>query len=361
MPPARTVAGGEKKKRVGKWAPIPGASKGKKGLGAIPEDEEIKITASDQESEATRRAKGSRPDRNYRSGRKRLAESILTPWRKRTAKNTMKETPVVIRRNELYSGNLSYLLEDGDIPPVHIAKFPNIRPWSTTRIRVIRQDSFDCAVTLMNSLEILNIPQIHRVCVLNCADPERSGGDWKDAATDQEAQLCYRSTLAQTLLPEYYPLKESSPQCVYSPNVFVFKENEELEFFPMWVDLPDRLPMVAVVSMSADENPPIDYTGRDYGRESDRTLMMKRMRFMLRVAADTSHRVLVLRDIGSDYGHPNMAVADCWLKVLKEEEFRGWFIFVVFALGHLKDHYDTFRPVLHNVDISYPEFEGING
>ncbi|KAJ5564796.1 hypothetical protein N7513_001038 [Penicillium frequentans] len=81
------------------------------------------------------------------------------------------------------------------------------------------------------------------VCVLHVASPQKlgaglqkSGGDWKDGSTGHEAQLFYRSTISETLRPEYFLILEEKIQCIKSPNMIIFQEHEDVENSWMWVN-----------------------------------------------------------------------------------------------------------------------------
>ncbi|KAJ5532609.1 hypothetical protein N7494_009161 [Penicillium frequentans] len=119
----------------------------------------------------------------------------------------------------------------------------NIKAKPTTLTKVTSQDSFDAALKLLNAKNFIGADSGEDVCVLHVASPQKlgaglqkSGGDWKDGSTGHEAQLFYRSTISETLRPEYFLILEEKIQCIKSPNMIIFQEHEEVENSWMWVN-----------------------------------------------------------------------------------------------------------------------------
>lgn len=146
-------------------------------------------------------------------------------------------------------------------------------------------------------------------------------------------------------------------ECVYSPNVTVFRENFERGHWFMWTEKPELLPVVAIVSVAATERPAVDKSVLPfkYKHDSERTLMEDNMRMILRIAGEHHHRRLVLGAIGcGEFLHPVREVADCWRKVLQENEFKGWFEMILFAVLDRSDDlniFKTFKNTLHGLGI----------
>lgn len=74
---------------------------------------------------------------------------------------------------------------------------------------------------------------------------------------------------------------------------------------------------------------------------------------VLRVAASNLHRRLILGAIGCGaFGHPPREVAECWKTVLQENEFKGWFDGITFAVyDRGEGNYQIFYSLLHNLEI----------
>lgn len=115
--------------------------------------------------------------------------------------------------------------------------------------------------------------------------------------------------------------------------------------------------MVAVVTMAATENPAIDDSVNPpkYEDDAQRLVMEDNMRTILRLAGNHYHRRLVLGAIGCGvFKHPTKEVANCWKTVLQEEEFKGWFEMIVFAVLDWSADLKPFRPcreTLHDIQI----------
>lgn len=216
--------------------------------------------------------------------------------------------------------------------------FPDLH----TDIKVIMEDSLDAAVFLGNMHHFLGSEDRTPVCVLNFANQSHIGGGFYSGSLAQEEDICRRSTLIDTLHPHYYPMKDD--ECIYSPSVFVFRENaRKADHKIMWINDVFLLPEVSIISMAAECRPALNSSGDDYATSSSRDIMRQKMRFTLRVAGNNYHRRLILGALGcGGFGHPPKAVAQLWADVLSEEEFEGWFETIVFAIWDPKPPYKNF-------------------
>ncbi|KAJ5983442.1 hypothetical protein N7481_005541 [Penicillium waksmanii] len=215
-------------------------------------------------------------------------------------------------------------------------------PDQTTDVRVVLEDTFDAALALGNMNQYLGSQDRTPVCVLNFANKTHIGGGFYTGSKAQEEDLCRRSTLIETLHPHLYPMDDD--ECIYSPSVFVFRENASKNHKIMWTDRVNILPEVSVISMAAEHGPTLNRARDDYANASSRELMKNKMRLILRVAANSYHRRLVLGAIGCGvFGHPSKRVAELWLDVLSEEEFGGWFETIMFAVWDPKPPHKVFK------------------
>lgn len=197
----------------------------------------------------------------------------------------------------------------------------------------MQSDTFDAVLALHNARDILGSQDTNPVCIFNLANAYTPGGGWLNGAMAQEEELCYRSTLSDTLIWSLYPMGELD--CIYSPAVVIFRENFERGHTFMWTDKPDLVPIVSVISMAAKSHPKLDNSVKPskYHNPTDCTTTKDKMRAVLRVAAHNGNRRLVLGALGCGvFKHPNQEVADCWAEVFQETEFKGWFEMIVFAI-----------------------------
>ena len=205
-----------------------------------------------------------------------------------------------------------------------------------TKIRVLNADTIDAALSLsFGTAPTASTPSSKPVLMLNMANAYHAGGGWEQGALAQEEALCYRSSLTFTLKLRFYPIPEFGG--IYSPTVVVIRESMAQGHNLLDLTRPEDLPVVSCVSVAAIRDPDIvrDTAGRErYRRSRDRHTMKEKMRVVLRIAALTRHRRLVLGALGCGaFGNPNVEVAQCWKEVFEEREFGGgWWETVVFAV-----------------------------
>lgn len=234
----------------------------------------------------------------------------------------------------------------------------NCPKFEKTSIRVIPKDTLDAAQALEEARDIIGTRDTRPVCVLNFANAHVAGGGWKNGSGAQEEQIAYRSTLITTLPKRFYPMRPLD--CIYSPTVLIFRENEAKGYSFMWNSTsPNLLPRVSVISLAAEN---IRGSGSvkngKYTNQNTRILMMDKMRLILRTAATNRHSRLILGALGCGvFGHPPSEVATCWRNVLHEPEFDGWFETIIFAIFTPRsdpmndENFRTFRSVLTGVNV----------
>lgn len=234
---------------------------------------------------------------------------------------------------------------------------PQYNPNLSTQIEVINDDTFDTAIRLGNVIGPSSTSNGKNVCVLNMASEKHAGGGWLRGALAQEEELCYRSSLSFTLKRRFYPI--AARDALYSPTVVVFRENFTNGHRLMDLQRPESLPSVSVISIAALRRPSVNnrLSPPRYVRVADREAMKEKMRTTLRIAAFNKHRKLVLGALGCGaFGNPKDEVATCWVEVLQEQEFRGWWENITFAVldntAHLPTsdgNFDTFHSKLHGM------------
>ncbi|CAI7623865.1 unnamed protein product [Penicillium glandicola] len=240
---------------------------------------------------------------------------------------TQEATARILTRTELEGSRFGYLASKWTTPKLNPDSVDN--PKSSTVVKVVAGDTYDRAV----EMQAAGSTSDHMpVCVLNFANAYFPGGGWLGGSRAQEEQLCYRSTLIDTLHTHFYPMQDL--ECVYSPHVIVFRNNADNRYSFMSED--DKLhlnPAVSVVSMAARNHPKLSPDKSKYKDIGHRHLMKSKMRLILRTAAHNNHRRLVLGAIGCGaFGHPTQQVADCWKEILLKKEFKGWFELIHFVI-----------------------------
>jgi uncharacterized protein (TIGR02452 family) len=169
------------------------------------------------------------------------------------------------------------------------------------------------------------------VAVLNLASERSAGGGWQKGALAQEEALCYRSSLYLSLHKSYYPLPSLS--AIYTPSVIIIRDAMS-RGHALYTEKPADLPVTTVISVAALRYPALTEDREKYKNEGQRAETKRKIRLTLRVAALGGHKKLVLGALGCGvFGNPPKEVADCFLEVFREKEFRGgWWEDVVFAI-----------------------------
>ncbi|KAF9887796.1 hypothetical protein FE257_009602 [Aspergillus nanangensis] len=205
-------------------------------------------------------------------------------------------------------------------------------PNLSAQVEVVNGDTFDSAIQLAASSTSSSDSEAN-VCVLNMASEKNPGGGWVRGTLAQEEELCYRSTLSFTLRRRFYPIKKED--ALYSPSVVIFRENFTTGHKLKDLEKPELLPVISVISIAALRRPDVNTRMNPprYMRPHDREIMKEKMRTTLRIAALNKHRKLVLGALGCGaFANPKEEVANCWAEVFQEQEFKGWWQSIVFAV-----------------------------
>ncbi|KUM60204.1 hypothetical protein ACN42_g6914 [Penicillium freii] len=261
---------------------------------------------------------------------------------------TKQATMEILSRTELEGTRSGYMASKWTSPVLDLnsVEYPN----ADTVVKVVAGDTYDYALEMQNAGSTTDhMP----VCVLNFANAYTPGGGWLNGALAQEEQLCYRSTLIDTLQRRFYAMTDL--ECLYSPNVIVFRNSIDNNYSFMSGDKELHLnPTVSVISMAARRKPDLTADQSTYMDVKHRYLMIAKMQLILRTAANNNHRRLVLGALGCGaFGHPTQEVADCWHKVLMKKEFRGWFEQIHFAVrdSPKENNFEIFKKTLDGLKI----------
>ena len=209
-------------------------------------------------------------------------------------------------------------------------------------VEVTKQKSFEAA---------MNIRSEHpdwKIAVLNFASATNPGGGVKTGSSAQEESLCRCSTLYPTLVQDwlwqcYYGKNRASHDnlhtdaCIYSPGVIICKTDTT---WPERMEEKDWV-KVDIISCAAPNlrRKPGNVHNPEYGRattisaEELYRLHRKRANHILHVAAANHVDAIILGAFGCGVFQlkPEL-VAAYFREVLQENEFRGKFHTVVFAL-----------------------------
>ncbi|OJJ35398.1 hypothetical protein ASPWEDRAFT_40593 [Aspergillus wentii DTO 134E9] len=230
--------------------------------------------------------------------------------RQQIANDTLSLTPTILTTHPPHSKLYPSLL-----PPLQPST-SQAKPHITVR----NQDTFTAAETILKNNASA------RTAVLNMASEKNPGGGWLNGALAQEEALCLRSTLAATLYKRYYPLPVYG--AVWS-GVYVFRGEVDAGC-PVYGE--NEGFSVDVLSMAALRRPLVTGGGK-YANASDVEIVKNKIRQILRVLAENkiSHCVLGALGCGA-FRNPPAEVARIYKEVLDEDEWRGVFEEIVFAV-----------------------------
>ncbi|KAF9917863.1 hypothetical protein BX616_011058 [Lobosporangium transversale] len=259
---------------------------------------------------------------------------------------------VTLDKNKLYSGVRRARLYQGSRIRRQIMDFQK-----DPVIKVVDNDCLDEALKLKR----LGFKPI----VLDMANREFPGGDYRADGTTQEAGLFRRTNLHQCLdteprRSEFYPLP--SQGAVYCPNMVVLrrsiKDNEAFMERPEWMSF---------LAMAPLRNPPLVPNEANEMVLGERAVIItkKKIQNMFRIALDNGHDAIVLSAFGCGRLHnPPESVAMIFKEVIKTNYMGGakqgrTFGTIVFAITSYKSldsdvsdtyNYDTFKRVMEAPD-----------
>ncbi|KAH8177782.1 mitochondrial chaperone BCS1 [Sarocladium implicatum] len=243
------------------------------------------------------------------------------------------------------------------LPPLTPNECPRRSP-AKTNIHVVNGDTFNVAIRV----GVTSAADGGRVAVLNMASHSNPGGGWLKGSLAQEEALCYRSSLSLSLNKRFYPWKQLMG--LYTRDVVIIRD-DMASGHKLYDPQTQDYKFVSVLSIAALNRPPLRKIQENtpggvkerevYAKESDRTMTKDKMRLCLRMAARRGHRSLVLGALGCGAFHnPPEEVANCWLEVLRENEFKGgWWDGIWFAIYDTRNegNFDVFERVLSGQEI----------
>ena len=219
-------------------------------------------------------------------------------------------------------------------------------------ISVVQQDSLSCARQLLQQGE-------REVCVLNMASRSNPGGGALVGSGAQEEYLfrCsnyFRSLYQYVDFADLYDIPRSKYSYpldrnfggIFTPNATVFRDLESKGY--KLLNEPFKVNFIAAAAIS---HPKVVND-----RIADELLfcVRKKMHTLFRIALDNQQEVLVLGAWGCGaFANPPQHVAELFQETLQEEEFKGAFRKVLFAIkgGPRAGNYQPFKDVL-NPDVN---------
>ncbi|CAM6054317.1 unnamed protein product [Sphagnum tenellum] len=182
------------------------------------------------------------------------------------------------------------------------------------------------------------------------ASASHPGGGWLKGALAQEEDIFMRSTYDLSLSESMhldtkrnwkYPIPETGG--IYSPNVFIFRDNSKNGYAVWDYENCSYLDFVAVAAVRKPEVT----NGMMSRRETYITL--EKMRTMLRIALMNNHESILLGAFGCGaFGNPPRQIANLFLRVFSEAEFKGRFKNIDFAILDTRNegNFEIFKRIL---------------
>ncbi|KAF9169628.1 hypothetical protein BGX21_010443 [Mortierella sp. AD011] len=222
-------------------------------------------------------------------------------------------------------------------------------------INVVNADSLDEALKLKR--------QGYKPVVLDMANREFPGGDYKSDGTTQEASLFRRTNLHQCLdteprRSEFYPIP--SQGAIYCPNMVVMRKSTQYD--EEFMERPEWMSFLAVAPL---RNPPLVPNEANEMILGERAVIItkKKIQHMFRVALDNGHDAIVLSAFGCGRLHnPPESVAMIFKEIIHTNYMGGvkkgrTFSVITFAITDYKSrdsqvddsyNYDTFKRVMES-------------
>lgn len=231
--------------------------------------------------------------------------------------------------------------------------------WTTTETCVENADCLKMAFKM--------IQEGYNPAVLNLADAYTACGFYSRGSSAQEESLCRASTLSRSLFQYYkarsgkadryataanvalkeiaYPL-DTNFGGIYTPDAIVFR-NSAKDLFTL-MDKPYKVSFISLAALDFNEKhgKNLEYQLPCGGINSEgMEIMRNKIRTIYRIAATNCHDSMILGAFGCGaFRLPSATVASLFKEILNEEEFKGQFRAVKFAILHNDDSYSKFAP-----------------
>ncbi|KAK1225330.1 hypothetical protein PQX77_011748 [Marasmius sp. AFHP31] len=244
------------------------------------------------------------------------------------SKDTISRSEAIVAQHSPKGAALDSTFIGDQLPALDPASCPNHPP---SPVELVNSDSYTAA---RNIIKRFPDAADGKVAVLNLASDELPGGGWDQSlCKTQEEALCYSSTLFATLKPSYYPWPNTGPGSVaglFSPGVVVFKDDLDHDC----VDLPEEERcIVGVITVAAPRGPKLSSDGTRFADKGQLNDLRGKIRLVYRMAAHNGRDCVVLGAMGCGaYACPSQQVAEEMRSILLEDEFKGWFRNVTFAI-----------------------------
>ncbi len=262
----------------------------------------------------------------------------------------MSKQDIYAYRREIYQETLKacnegYLVDGNHITIDHAAMLAETERYETAPLLepLPHEKRFPTLFSILED-DTLNVLLAHarqgrNPIGINMANRYRHGGGVEEGCPAQEEAICRRSNhiLGLKKFENEYPLSEFGG--IYSPHNSVFREDQAHDF--AFMKTPEQVALVAIAAYDLREKS-AERTALGITEISEESLAKniafcegtaQKIRNALRIMAQKGHEFLVLGALGCGaFANPPYLIAKLFQQVLSEEEFKGRFRQVDFAI-----------------------------
>ncbi|KAF9020742.1 hypothetical protein BDZ89DRAFT_263113 [Hymenopellis radicata] len=271
-------------------------------------------------------------------------------FRYKIAKDTISRSEALVARHAPDEASIESQFISEQLPALDAELCPG---HASSAVEIVNVDAFTLARRIV--AQDTTGTAKGNIVVLNLASDIVRAGGWEGSLTrTQEEALCYSSTLYVTLKEEYYPWANVGPGSVagvYSPAVLVHRD--DLDHNLKELPAQERI-ICSVLTVAAPRAPKLTEDKENFADPSVLEDLRGKIRLVYRMAAHNHKEYLILGAMGCGaYLCPPRLVATAMRNILLEDEFRGWFRQVVFAVyskeGNGPGNFAVFQEVFKDV------------
>ena len=232
----------------------------------------------------------------------------------------VEKNKILLNQNNTFEKSIKFTKRYKDTRCILLDDNDNDNNLCKTSIKVLNIDCIDAGYQLLKDG--------YNPIVLNCGGSRHAGGGWKDGAGAQEENLFRRTSFSVSLNKntnnELYPIPKYG--CIYSPNIVVFRGNEINQGYKL-LEKPFQMTFITGCMIKRPKHENNKY----------RQIICNKIRSIFRVSLHHKHDSIVLTAIGcGDFKNDPQIIAQLFKQVMNENEFKGKFKMIVFAI--LDDH-----------------------
>jgi len=225
-----------------------------------------------------------------------------------------------LSQNSQYDESIKYYFDD---------EFNFEKKYQYTPYQVLDDDVLDCNIRMIQSG--------YDPAVLCFSDGIAPGGSIDCGTRSQEENIFRRTNYYKTLKEKYYPI--SNNECVYSPNVIIYKSSEKYNW-----DMLHNLYMTHLIACPIMKSPKLTtgYNDLKMFNKNDEKIFLDKIRLVFQVAYNNNHDSLILGAFSCDaIKGPIEHVAQLFKQVMNE--YDGMFKLIAYTIPINEPEYSVRR------------------